>query len=70
MEFEAPDFSKQGVKTFVEFLGSDSIKNMIQDNIFCNCEEKIIERITLIETIPAFPDFNKNILYNILSFIL
>ena len=46
MEFEAPDFSEQGIKKFVEFLDFKSIKNMIDDNNLrlwaCYDREKIV----------------------------
>ncbi|WBW96327.1 GNAT family N-acetyltransferase [Oceanirhabdus sp. W0125-5] len=46
MEFEAPDFWEEGVKTFVEFLDFNSIKNKIEDdnlNFFgCYDKEKLV----------------------------
>lgn len=46
MEFEAPDYSEQGIRTFTDFIEFNSIKNMIQDNILnlwaCYDREKIV----------------------------
>ncbi|MCY6370704.1 GNAT family N-acetyltransferase [Clostridium ganghwense] len=46
MEFEAPDYSEQGIKAFGDFIEFNSIKNMIQDNILnfwvCYDKEKIV----------------------------
>lgn len=33
MEFEAPDYTKQGVKAFIEFCEYNAIKHMIDDGI-------------------------------------
>ncbi|MCY6354136.1 GNAT family N-acetyltransferase [Clostridium sp. ZS2-4] len=46
MEFEAPDYSEQGIKAFEDFIELNSIKNMIEDNILnfwvCYDREEIV----------------------------
>lgn len=46
LEFEAPDYSEEGVATFLGFAHYDSVKEMIDDNILkfwvCKYDSKII----------------------------
>jgi len=45
LEFEAPDYSKKGIKTFKEFINPDRLVNKIKNNelkIFCCFEERKI----------------------------
>lgn len=53
MEFEAPDYSEQGIKAFEDFIEFNSVKNMFQDNILniwaCYYKEKIVGVIAVRE---------------------
>ncbi|WP_246637648.1 GNAT family N-acetyltransferase [Crassaminicella profunda] len=53
MEFEAPHYSEQGIKTFTDFIAFNSIKNMIQDDSLnfwvCYDRKKIVGVIAMKE---------------------